>query len=343
MKEYIIHLLPRSNYEVTLHSDTLFGVICWGIRMLFGEDRLVQVLDDYKTSPPFLISSAFPCRFDDKNYKYFLPLPVIKPLAIKNLAEFSVKPGLKKETYHSQKADAVWIADKYKKLKKINYVGFATFKKVLKNPDESVLFTDFLDGFLMEPRYHKTGTAQKNSLDRLSMSTTGSSNTFYVPEIKYRKNFGLYFLLQSDNINEYIRPVLRFLEDSGIGPNARTGKNWFKVEIIEKTLFEKNNNQHGNSFVTLSRYIKNETINVKESFYKIDSVRSKVESRLEFAGEDVWKHRVSYFTAGSIISPESRAKHFGRLAPVKSIMGKTIYQYGYAYPVWINRGGNHEI
>ncbi|MFH1581741.1 MAG: type III-A CRISPR-associated RAMP protein Csm4 [Pseudomonadota bacterium] len=343
MKEYIIHLAPRSNYEVALHSDTLFGAICWGIRMLFGEERLVQVIDEYKTSPPFLLSSAFPFKFDGKDYKYFLPKPVLKPLTIKNLAQFIEKAEDKKETYHSKKLHAIEIANKYKKFKKIKLIGISSFRKILKRPDEAELFTDYLDKHLIEPRYCRNGVEQKNSLDRLTNSTTGSGNTFYIPEMAYREKFGLYFLMKSQNINEYIKPVLHFLEDSGIGPNARTGKNWFKVEVNEKAFLNRNNSHTGNSFITLSRYIKNEPINAEDSFYQSYSVRSKVESRLEFAGEDVWKHRVSYFTAGSVINPENKAKYFGKLAPVKSIGGKTIYQYGYAYPVWLNRGGKNEI
>jgi hypothetical protein len=101
--------------------------------------------------------------------------------------------------------------------------------------------------------------------------------------------------------------------------------------------------QPGESFITLSRYIKNESVDAERSFYQIVSVRSKVESRLEFAGEDIWKNRVSYFSAGSLIKPANKLKYYGRLVPVKIIGDKTIYQYGYAYPVWINSGGNHEV
>ncbi|MGB5156451.1 type III-A CRISPR-associated RAMP protein Csm4 [Desulfobacterium sp. N47] len=344
MKDYIIHLAPRSSYEIAMHSDTLFGAICWGIRMLFGEKRLVEILEEYKKSPPFLLSSAFPCKFDGKEYQYFLPKPVLKPLAINDLDIFTIEADVKKETYHSNKINTIWAANEHKKFKKIKFVGIVNFKTCLKQPDEAVLFRDYLERHLSEPsRYCKTETTQKNSLDRLFHSTTGAGNTFYVPEIAYREKYGLYFLLKTKNIDEYIKPVLLFLEDSGIGPNARTGKNWFKAEISEKTLFDGKNSQAGDSFITLSRYIKNEPINKEASFYQIASVRSKVESRLEFAGEDVWKHRVSYFTAGSVINPENKADHYGSLVPVKSIGGKTIYQYGYAYPVWINHGGKNEL
>lgn len=343
MRDYIIHLAPRSSYEVALHSDTLFGAVCWGIRMLYGERKLIKVLEEYKTSPPFLVSSAFPFKFDGKNYNYFLPKPVLKPLNIKDMEQFSNKAQGEKRTYHSKKFDTIWITNKYKKFKKNQFIELPYFKKVLKQSDESVLFNDYLDNHLIEPRFCRNGVAQKNSLDRLTHSTTGSGNTFYVPEIAYREKFGLYFLMKCKNIDDYIKPVLRFLEDSGIGPNARTGKNWFMVEVAEKSLFDGNNSRAGDSFITLSRYIKNEPINAENSFYQIASVRSKVESRLEFAGEDVWKQRVSYFSAGSVINPKNKTDHYGSLVPVKSIGEKTIYQYGYAYPVWINRGGKNEL
>lgn len=340
MKDYIIHLAPRSGYEISLHSDTLFGAICWGIRMLFGEKRLVAILEEYNTThPPFLLSSAFPCKLDGDEYQYFLPKPCLKPIPVDELQTFSEKVDIQKETYHSEKTDSIWLSNKYKRFKKIKFIGISNFKGLLTKPDEADLFADYLGNYLLEPYYCETGTAQKNSLDRLTFSTTGSGDTFYLPEIAYREKYGLYFLLKTKNIDDVIRPVLTFLEDSGIGPNARTGKNWFKVNVTEKKLFNGNNSQSGDAFIILSRYIKNEPINAADSFYRIVSVRSKVESRLEFAGEDIWKHRVSYFSAGSLISPKIKTPYYGSLAPVKTIQGKTIYQYGFAYPVWINGGG----
>ncbi len=345
MKHYIVHLKPRSSYEIPLHSDTLFGAVCWGIRMLYGEQKLLQILEVYKKSPPFLLSSAFPCRFDGREYQYFLPKPLLKPISVDELDRLKEKKKQPNEPYHSnEKLKKVWLSGEYKKFKKIKWIHLANFKRILKNPSESILFADYLDGYLAEPKFSKTGTAQKNSLDRLTQSTAGSGNTFYVPETAFRESYGLYFLLKTKDIDEYMRPVLRFLEDSGVGPNSRTGKNWFTVSVIDKNLFDTEAQQKpGDAFITLSRYIKAEAIKTDASFYQVASIRSKVESRLEFAGEDVWKYRVSYFTAGSMIAPENKSENYGGLFPVKVINGKTIYQYGYAYPVWLNCGGKNGI
>jgi CRISPR-associated protein Csm4 len=308
--------------------------------MLYGEQKLLEILEAYKKSPPFLLSSAFPFRLDGKEYRYFLPKPVLKPIVIRDLDSNKLVKNQNALPYHSNKLNIVWLSDEYKKFKNIKWIPLINFKRVLINPNESVLFVDYLDNHFSEPKFSRSGTAQKNSLDRLTQSTTGSGNTFYVPETAYRESFGLYFLLKTKDINDYIRPVLKFLEDSGVGSNTRTGKNWFTVSVIEKNLFDTSDIQKtGNAFITLSRYIKAEAVKLDASFYQIASIRSKVESRLEFAGEDVWKYRVSYFTAGSMIAPENISEHYGGLFPVKVINRKTIYQYGYAYPVWVNGGG----
>lgn len=340
MKEYIIRLVPKSSFEVELHSDTLFGAICWGIRTLFGEDKLCSVLKDFNSSPPFILSSAFPWRMADKEYKYYLPKPVLKPIPIVAFKGFAEKARNNAVAYHSDKVSLIEISDKYKKYKKIRMVPLASFRKIVKNPSEQNLFADYLDGILKEPRFAYSGVSQKNSLDRLTNSTTGTGNTFYVAEHSFREKYGLYFLLKTGNIKEYLEPVLKLLEDSGIGPNARNGKNWFSVEIEQKTLIEQ---QQCDAFITLSRYIGQELLDIKHCLYQTASVRSKVESRFEFAGEDIWKDRVTYLTAGSVIRPTQKSEFYGGLVPVKEIDSKIIYQYGYAYPVWLQAGGSNGI
>lgn len=340
MKEHVIRLTPRSSFEITLHSDTLFGAICWGIRTLFGEDKLCSVLRDFKSSPPFILSSAFPWRWDGEEYKYFLPKPVLKPISSNEFDGFAEKAQNKAEAYHSKKFRLIEISYKYKKFKNLKFIPLSSFRKILKNPSEEELFADYLDGILKEPRFAYSDVSQKNSLDRLTNSTAGAGNTFYISEHSFREKYGLYFLLKTDNIKEYLEPVLKLLEDSGIGPNAKTGKNWFSVEIEQKKLIEQ---QQGNVFITLSRYIKQEPLDIKHCLYQIAPVRSKVESRFEFAGEDIWKDRVTYLAAGSVIMPKEKSKFYGGLLPVKEIDSKIIYQYGYAYPVWLQAGGENGV
>jgi CRISPR-associated protein Csm4 len=336
MKEHLIRLNPRSGFEIELHSDTLFGAICWGIRTLFGETKLLSILEEFSYAPPFMLSSAFPWKEQKEAKKtYYLPKPLLPPLTIADLMGL-VDKSKPKETYHTEKKNLVDLADKYKKFKKLKWLPVSMFKKVLRGSSEQELFRDYLDKLLTAPRFTNSGVSQKNSLDRMTLSTTGAGETFFTPDIAFREKYGLFFLLKTANFDDYLRPVLMFLQDSGIGPNAKTGKNWFNVDIDETPLLD---GTAGNAFITLSRYIGGELLDTEASCYQLTSVRSKVESRLEFAGEDVWKDRVTYFTPGSLLKPLERKVHYGGLVPVKEVAGKTIYQYGYAYPVWLSARG----
>ncbi|OGP93886.1 MAG: type III-A CRISPR-associated RAMP protein Csm4 [Deltaproteobacteria bacterium RBG_16_47_11] len=340
MKEYRICLTPRSGFEITLHSDTLFGAICWGIRTLFGEAKLLSVLEEFKTCPPFLLSSALPWKGVGEKRTWYLPKPFLRPLVTTDFKKLVDKARKGLEPYHvPEKVPDMDLATKYKRFKKLKWIPADTFRKVLKGGSEKDLFIDYLDRFIGDLRFDQSGITQKNSLDRLAQSTTGVGETFYTIDIGFRENHGLYFLLKTADIDVYLTPVLMLLQDSGIGPNARTGRNWFTVDIEKKPLFD---TIQGRSFITLSRYICSDSIDADASWYQLASVRSKVESRQEFAGEDVWKDRVTYLSAGSLVKPKDRKEFYGGLVPVKEIAGKTVYQYGYAYPVWLE-GGNHGV
>lgn len=342
MKEYVVHLIPQSSFETSLNSDTIFGAICWGIRTLYGESMLLSVIKDFEIRPPFIISSAFPCKIMEQSAIYYLPKPILRPLTSSDLDKLAEMPSYRhnKEIYHSDKIFMIDMVNKYKKFKKLQWVPISIFKKVMKNVSENDLFHDYLDELITETKYVSSGATQKNSIDRLTASTSGSGNVFYTSESHFRENKCLYFLIRTDDLDSYLRPVLRYLEDSGVGPNARTGKNWFKIDVDNTPMFDRAGT---GSFVTLSRYIGLDSINTEKSYYKTTSIRSKVESRLEFAGQDIWKNRVTYFSEGSLLTPKLNKDFYGSLTPVKKISEKTIFQYGYAYPVWVKGGGPGEI
>ena len=342
MREYIVHLIPESNFEIIPHSDTIFGAICWAIRTLFGKKKLKDILKEFwEQNPPFLLSSTFPYKQIDNERIYYLPKPYIEPLSMDDLKELSGKVKIPTRPYHkTENFHFMHVLEKYKKFKKLKWIPYPAFKKVQNGAGEKELFQDFLDGLIREPNITRSIAVQKNRLDRLSFSISGSGETFFQIEQSFMEGWGLYFLVKTNNLDEYLKPVFMYLQDSGIGPDTKTGKNWFKAKISEKSLIE--NNLPSNKFITLSRYIGIDEIDIQNSRYGIESVRSKVESRFEFAGEDIWKAQVMYFSPGSLIKLKEQKPYYGGLLPVKKIKGETIYQYGYAYPAYIQEKKNNE-
>ncbi|MBL8149871.1 MAG: hypothetical protein JNN15_08080, partial [Blastocatellia bacterium] len=101
----IVYLLPKSPFTKSApRSDTLFGAICWAIRLLYGQQKLVDIIEKFDAAIesarplPFLLTSCFP-YFQDKQGKiHFLPKPLL-PLDCKTTsttAELTPSSKLKK-------------------------------------------------------------------------------------------------------------------------------------------------------------------------------------------------------------------------------------------------------
>ncbi|RMG73182.1 MAG: CRISPR-associated protein Csm7, partial [Bacteroidetes bacterium] len=37
---YVVYMKPRSGFRGSLRSDTLWGTLCWAMRLLYGETAL---------------------------------------------------------------------------------------------------------------------------------------------------------------------------------------------------------------------------------------------------------------------------------------------------------------
>ena len=351
MKIYQIKLTPMSSFQGFPSSDTLFGAVCWGIKWMYVESRLTEILQGFQdNTPKFILSSSFPYIEYNSNNLPFYPKPITAGLSASVIEEMA-----------KTKKEKVDVITKYKKFKKAEYVSQSIFERILKGDSEKLLFQeycklcskfeDFKEKKLLinEEEYTKlfsiikpsvkTELVQKNSIDRLTMSTGEEGETFYLQEHFTSPAFKLHFLIKTDNI-DFLKPVFRYLEDKGIGGNRSTGKGRFRIEVLnEVTLLEDNSSRN---FITLSRYIPDvsEILDSQSMYYEILPWRSKVDSEYEFKGEDVWKSRVMYLKEGSCLEAKEKKEFYGRMPIVKEINGQKIYQNGIAFPVFGNFGGS---
>lgn len=350
MKTYSVRLLPLSSFQSLPSSDTLFGAICWGIKRLYGEEKLLETLKEFNSGKPgFVLSSSFPLLQDKHGGSVsFYPKPLNAGLSADDI-EGIAKDAIEKIFKKAMKG----IITKYKKFKKTEYFSDSLFCSAIKGMTERQLFEDYVSGknksvgsiLLQDSEYtsdsmsYKSATVQKNSIDRFTMSTSEEGQTFYQREIYTSNTFNLHFLIMTDTIS-LLLPVFKYLEDKGISGNRSTGKGRFKVEVMgEKTLPIISNSK---SFINLSRYIP-QTDEIEwegnGNFYEVFPYRSKVESDGEFKGEDIWKSRVMYLKEGSCLEAKDKKEFYGGTPVVKEIGGHKIYQNGLALPVFGNFGG----
>ncbi|WP_038028882.1 type III-A CRISPR-associated RAMP protein Csm4 [Thermonema rossianum] len=258
----VIRLRPESAFRTDLRSDTLWGLICWGIRAVYGNERLEAFLNAYQQGgqPPLLLSSAFPYVKDESNgahFEYFLPKPLFLPQA----------EGMRKGgSIEERKAEATGR----KKLKKLKWLPKPYFEKLLAADDKRRALQAIVEELeqakeplsvriLSEERVHI-------GVNRLTGGTkikSGAGLVFHAEEKqviaeKRRKGkvlpleAGLYFLYSAADpaTEQMMLGALRFMAHIGLGGNRSIGKGKFTVEAPEA--FKLQPPAQANAQVTLS-------------------------------------------------------------------------------------------
>ena len=349
VKIWQIKLTPLSPFHGFPSSDTLFGALCWGIKRIYNESLLTEMLEGFQEKPKYIISSAFPCIEHNGNGIFFLPKPITPALPASDI---------EKMAQTNEKKEKVEIITQYKRFKKSEYVSQEIFNRLLNGLSEKALFQEYLEisvedkddekKFIMtkteyelfktiKPLFKKE-LVQKNAIDRLTMSTGEEGQTFYQEEYYTSSAFKLHFIIKTDDIN-FFKSVFRYLEDKGIGGNRSTGKGRFKIDVLDEISFEESTSR---KFITLSRYIpviSELNIQSNSMFYEIFPYRSKVDSEAEFKGDDIWKLKVMYLKEGSCFEAKEYKPFYGQCPVVKEIHMQKIRQYGFAFPVFGNFGG----
>lgn len=319
-----VYLKPRSTYRTVLHSDTLFGCVCWAIREVFSEAKLVELLQEFASgNPPFQLSSAFPFRNNASDGQtHFYPRPMLMPTELEMPKDAD---GVKRR---------VEEAEKQKKFRKVKWVSQETLSK-------------FTAGTWNEADYYASDVwqdegpnlvdieVQHNTIDRLSGGTTPSGNLYSLTEYTISDG-GLFFLL--DGETDIVEGAFGFLEHFGIGGDSSLGKGRFEIEVIDADL--PTASEGADRFMTLSLYAPREleiaTVRSDGAWYNLVVRKGKVGGPF-LRVEDFWKKSLTMFAEGSTF-PMTEQKPFGHNPIVKRIADDlpfNVQHYGYAFQIHI--------
>lgn len=333
----IVYLKPKSGYRTSLRSDTLWGMLCWAIRDLYGAEKLVDFINSYKNessdTKPFYISSTFPFKQVGRDFHLFFPTPQLPIL------EKAYQP-LEGETYEAQRKD---LRQRKKERKK--------------HLIERDLFEQVINGGISEiPNEEKspkqeTLAVTHNTINRIKGGTlelNKQGQLFHVEEnflldpkneTKNKETVGLFFLAKGDTT--LLESALRYLEHTGIGGDKGVGKGKFEISIKD---FELKEPSDYNAFVNLSLYAptEDETNNWQKSEsellnYTIIDRQGKV-GGLALNNKNIWKEVVTMFKEGSCFPKVEGQIDFGENRVVKKQnidknVPFDIYHYGMAFMV----------
>jgi len=242
-----VYLEPQNGYKTPLRSDTLWGILCWAIRNVYGEDKLKDFIADYKGgNNNYTLTSCFPYIESDGKKTHYFPAPLLPVKHEKIEGDY--------KTYAREMT-------KRKKEKQRNFLTKEEFEHVLKRgeiPKNKSDISPKIDAF----------PVTRNTIDRLKGGTLQleGGQLFHVDEyhVQVKKSIekitdledktsysaGLFFLVKGDT--QLLKGALRFLQHTGLGGDRTVGKGWFKITYDENfTLVEPTD---GNACTTLSLY-----------------------------------------------------------------------------------------
>ncbi|MEM1552782.1 MAG: type III-A CRISPR-associated RAMP protein Csm4 [Candidatus Bathyarchaeia archaeon] len=349
MPTYAIYLRPKSSVAAWLSSDTIFGAICWAIRLLEGSQALTRWLDRCQSeTPEWFVSSAFPF-FDRNPPLHFLP----KPLTLNPDAETVA------ESAADDKNRLLKAREGAKTISKATFVSENLFAKAVKGElTAKSLLEQVLDGKViaisdclmaeeeqpseMSTRLWTTVDTQHTAVDRV-LASAAEGLLYFDTEHFFNTRVGLFFLLRCPD-DFPIEPICRFLKHDGLGGNRSVGKGHFDLtaKVVDDWLTKLEGKSHdvGSekppsktlAAVLLSQCVPKEgEFEPEKSLYHLVSKRPKFESAFGQPNR-IYKGIVRFIAEGSVLVPKQFKSAFGQLVKV----GDQTDFDGVSHPVYHN-------
>lgn len=322
-----------------VHSDTLFGALCWGYRHIYGKESIETLLEKFDSGkPPFILSSGFPWLEYRGEKTYFYPKPHIKfefmdkGYNIKAQAIFNKLKYIPEDLFMAL-TEGILSTEKiafrrYSVGKKKEW-GFNALDRDYIMGRDAVFPREVAEGLRLDG-FYKRAEVPGNAINRLTMAT--DENLYFREEVFLREESGIFFLLNaSSNVVDGLRASMNYLEDRGIGGEISTGKGQFNVISMKDF---KGFERPQDAFVTLSLYCPTSDeisgFNEDNTWYEPVVRKGKIESAF-VKRRNPWKDKLLMFSEGSIF-PTSEERYYGH-CPIVREEPHTIRQYGLAFPV----------
>ena len=318
----IFYLRPKSGLKTLLRSDTLWGNICWAIRMVYGE----AVLVDYINNLDFKISSAFPYSRVDGVYTPYFPIPLLGS---------AVRSAPAGATFDEL---SIWMTEQKQKKKQSKFIPKDLFEQLINGE----VFEDDLETKKSTPGI-KSETVTRNKIDRLKGGTFKgegeAGQLFHVDEFHVAggadgTEYGLFFL--ADGNTELLEGAVRLLQHIGIGGDRNVGKGVFEVHFED---FNLKTPQQSNAVTTLSLYAPTETElhyfannDVELCNYQVEVREGKL-GFLNFT--NVMKNSLLYFKEGSTFPRIENCSDYGQnqIASTITKLDYQVVQYGKGFMI----------
>ena len=300
------------------HSDTMFSCLINAYAEIHsGDSNAVNKLlaPFHEGEPPFRISSAFPFQKLENDVRYYLPKPLVDPLAF-----YDPRSG-----QHAKK--------NYGKLiRNLPLVHIERFKRYwLDEGTHPPMSKQDLEAANQEIRNLFVPTIRpQHTRDRLTDATT----IYHTGLVYFSPNSGLYFLIEINDTSilcwDELRTVLDLAGTNGLGGRRIHGNGAFEVtdETIEpldetwQNLF----NQQQDGFFNLSLYLPETSGCLDPVAYQLVPRRGWCYSSI--SPTQVKRKTVTMFGEGSVFGSEPKGALADVTPPNNAFTAHNLYRYG---------------
>lgn len=302
---------PLAPFKFFPESFTLFGSLCWGVRVLYGKEEVESMLESFREKPPFIISS---------------PLPRVRgnTLFPKPLLPGGWKSVRSTEEYKERKT-----------FKKVRYVDADTLVKILEGRirTERELWEEIRSKERIEEPIKRVNVIHAQ-INRISWTTSGG--TMYNEETTFiAVPFSVYIYFYDRKYADMAKAALKFTQ---LGGNKSTGMGYCEVSFEEDNSLKEFIENKTDTFITLSPVFPSEHFELAESYYDVFPLLSAVEGFYEAPVGNFLKKKFLYISKGSFIRTKEHREFHGSLKEARRLPDKVVYQYGFAFPLYV-RGG----
>ena len=308
MKTYKISIYPKSGFASDLSSDIIFGHFCWAYRYLYGEEELLNLLNNFEEKP-FILSSMM---IEDSSdlYVYF-PFYLIVNYNTDN----SFVKKIKKQRY---------ISLKFLKNHLNNFRTGKFFDEIKENVDNEIFPKDLI----------KIIDVPHNTIGRISAKVI-EGMFFTDQEYFLNSNYNYCFFVKDSVLGEEkISEIMDYLESTGFGKDKSTGKGYFDYDIKDDDL--SGDVENPNAFILLSKYIPKDGEEINGCY----QIKPKI-GRLgeEFAREKPFFKRPLFFIEeGALLETSNKKEYYGKILENVHI-NENIVHYGLGFPLFLKYEG----
>ncbi len=243
-RKYRIKLLSR--LRTPLQSDTIFGHLCWGIKYLFGEEKLISFLKYMAKEPLIKISCGFP--------KDCLPMPVLPPMSKTQLRNIAYQIG-KTKADNEQQALFIGLVE-IKSVRKRSFISIDIWQRLRKELDEYSLTVALINepkkdrDNLLYQSIHPHTTISRNEGIVMEEGGLYFEREWWAPP---EAEFDLYVWFKDQEVKSLWDKIWKdYIEATGFGKDKSTGAGHIKISednSFDTSLFHLDN---ANSWMSIS-------------------------------------------------------------------------------------------